>query len=145
MGVHCGKLAGNVGLDLPLRVLRSAAGFYIGTSNEDGPVSRESIEYFETEDIAQSALKSGIWHQRSSAGIAEVEKMSKTPPVPCGFKVGDRVTFKNDYGVTFERHLVIGFRETDGVAENYLPGKFIYVDLDCWWCPLEPSSLTLEA
>jgi hypothetical protein len=34
------------GKRLPLQVLRSAAGHYIGTQDDEGPVSRESVEYF---------------------------------------------------------------------------------------------------
>lgn len=30
---------------LPLRMLKSCAGFYIGTCTNDGPYSRESAEY----------------------------------------------------------------------------------------------------
>ena len=41
---------------LPLMVLHSANGFYLGTLNEEGPVSRESIEYWATEADAQKAL-----------------------------------------------------------------------------------------
>ena len=41
---------------LPLMVLQSAHGFYLGTLNEEGPVSRESIEYWATEADAQKAL-----------------------------------------------------------------------------------------
>ena len=37
--IHCGKF-------LPLEVLQSAAGHYIGTRDTEGPVSRESREYF---------------------------------------------------------------------------------------------------
>lgn len=49
---------------LPLLVLQSAAGFYIGTCDEDGPVSRESSEYFKTREAAERALASGDWSQR---------------------------------------------------------------------------------
>ncbi|EAR7391878.1 hypothetical protein LH785_001215 [Salmonella enterica] len=45
------------GLSLPLKVLRSGAGYYIGTQNEEGPVSRESVEYFATHSQAERALK----------------------------------------------------------------------------------------
>lgn len=48
---------------LPLQVLRSAAGHYIGTF-DDGPVSRESVEYFPSHEAARHALKSGAWTQR---------------------------------------------------------------------------------
>ncbi|WP_187650903.1 hypothetical protein [Xenorhabdus indica] len=61
IGVLAAKLAGQ---NLPLRVLRSRIGYYIGTINEEGPVSRESIEYFKSETIASNALKRGNWTQR---------------------------------------------------------------------------------
>lgn len=56
---------------LPLKVLQSAAGWYIGTFGTDdmelsGPVSRESAEYFSTKAKAQMALDSGGWTQRDS-------------------------------------------------------------------------------
>lgn len=61
-----GKLAhAYVGVKLPLTVLRSGAGFYIGTRDEDGgPVSRESKEYFQSPELAQQALDHGTWTQR---------------------------------------------------------------------------------
>lgn len=42
---------------LPLRVLQSARGWYLGTADDEGPVSRESVEYWPTEDLAQIALE----------------------------------------------------------------------------------------
>lgn len=54
------------GLRLPLQVLRSARGFYLGTADESGPVSRESAEYWPTETAAATALAAGpdAWTQR---------------------------------------------------------------------------------
>lgn len=67
----CGKLARhffNVGL--PLQVLKSNAGYYIGTTQEESgwamPFTRESIEYFQTEDAAVTALETGRWTQKRS-------------------------------------------------------------------------------
>ena len=52
-------------LFLPLEVLRSNAGYYIGTyNNASGPCSRESVEYFRTEEAAALALAIGNWTQR---------------------------------------------------------------------------------
>ncbi|USR37571.1 hypothetical protein L1F06_012775 [Ectopseudomonas hydrolytica] len=48
----------------PLQVLRSGAGYYIGTADEDGPVSRESVEYFRSFHAADQALTTGDWQQR---------------------------------------------------------------------------------
>ena len=47
----------------PLQVLRSAAGHYIGTF-DGGPVTRESVEYFPTDETARHALETGAWTQR---------------------------------------------------------------------------------
>ncbi|EGI5934652.1 hypothetical protein AH137_001182 [Salmonella enterica subsp. enterica serovar Urbana] len=63
-GLLAAKFAG---LPLPLQVLRSGAGYYIGTQNEEGPVSRESVEYFSTQSQAEHALKQGTWSQREQA------------------------------------------------------------------------------
>jgi len=50
---------------LPLQVLRSTAGYYIGTSDEDGlPVSRESMQYWPTQADATEAFRTGAWSQR---------------------------------------------------------------------------------
>jgi hypothetical protein len=52
------------GLNLHLRVCESRAGFYIGTQMGGGPVSRESVEYFGSEEEATEAFDSGSWTQR---------------------------------------------------------------------------------
>lgn len=62
-----GMLAREASYRLPLQVLRSARGFYLGTANESGPVSRESEEYWVTEGEAKTALagEEGVhWFQR---------------------------------------------------------------------------------
>ncbi|PBK03676.1 hypothetical protein CNQ84_13965 [Pseudomonas abyssi] len=51
------------GIHLPLEVLCSGAGYYIGTRDAEGPVSRES-EYFPTSAEAQRAFDEGSWTQR---------------------------------------------------------------------------------
>lgn len=53
-----------LGVRLPLRVLRSAAGYYIGTFDEQGPVSRESLEYYPTLEAAQAALDDNTFTQK---------------------------------------------------------------------------------
>jgi hypothetical protein len=62
-----GKLAYKFGgVKLELRVEKSAAGYYLGCSDKDGPVSRESSQYFECREDAERALMSGAWTQRES-------------------------------------------------------------------------------
>lgn len=63
MSTPFGQLASDAGYHIPIQVLRSGAGFYIGTF-EDGPVSRESMEYYPSESSAIEALLKGTWTQR---------------------------------------------------------------------------------
>lgn len=60
-----GVLAARAGFDLPIRVLSSRAGYYIGTFSEThGVVSRESREYYPTQQLAEEAFRKGTWTQR---------------------------------------------------------------------------------
>lgn len=51
--------------ELPLSILKSNAGYYIGTHSEDGPVSRESMEYWRSKAAAEQALEKGEWTQKT--------------------------------------------------------------------------------
>ncbi|ODS23588.1 hypothetical protein AB835_08220 [Candidatus Endobugula sertula] len=63
-----GQLAQSYGCGrLHLTVLSSAKGYYIGTCDEDGPVSRESVEYYEMHSTAKAALEEQSWTQRLDA------------------------------------------------------------------------------
>jgi len=59
------KLASEFGLRLPVQILQSNAGWYLGSANEAGPVSRESLEYWPRKEQAQNALNEGLWTQRN--------------------------------------------------------------------------------
>lgn len=54
------------GKRLPLQVRQSAAGHYIGTTDEGEPISRESADYFDSHQDACVALATGHWPQRLS-------------------------------------------------------------------------------
>ncbi|MBU9819862.1 hypothetical protein J1782_08180 [Rahnella sp. BCC 1045] len=54
--VCCGK-------KIPVDVMRSNAGFYLGTSDNMEPLSRESAEYWRTRREAEEALRDGNWTQ----------------------------------------------------------------------------------
>lgn len=61
-----GKLAAQYGLNRPLQVCQSNAGYYIGTMSMEGePISRESVEYYKTQLEANNALANGTWTQLS--------------------------------------------------------------------------------
>ena len=62
-----GKLAASCGFQLPVEVMQSAAGFYLGTSEFGMPFSRESVEYWPTQKEADDALKNGTWTQKQDA------------------------------------------------------------------------------
>lgn len=51
---------------LPLTVLQTRVGFYIGTMEDGVPCSRESVEYVASRVQAEFALKQGQWTQRQS-------------------------------------------------------------------------------
>ena len=53
------------GLEIELQIWQSQAGYYIGCWTEEGPYSRESVEYFRTEKAAQRALETDNWTQCS--------------------------------------------------------------------------------
>ena len=63
-----GKLAKEIcGVELPVTVLESQAGFYLGTEDRGVPFSRESAEYFVTRNLAEAALESGKFTQRMNS------------------------------------------------------------------------------
>lgn len=48
-----------------LQVLESQAGFYIGTFDpQEGPISRDSLEYWPKREQAETALATGNWTRR---------------------------------------------------------------------------------
>ncbi len=73
-------------------------------------------------------------------GVSAPHDMQPTPPVPCKFAVGDRVIYTNDYGAEFTK-TVRGFSGTEQSLYKY--GRFVYLDMDCWWMPVSPSRLKL--
>lgn len=65
-----------------------------------------------------------------------------SPPEPCGLRVGDRVTYTNDYGVSFTQ-TVVGFAKTPHLYGNEdSSDRFVYLDTGCWWVPKELSSIS---
>jgi hypothetical protein len=62
--MNIGKLAKEASYTLEIVVLKSNRGYYLGTSQECMPVSRESEEYYSSEALASKALAEGAWTQR---------------------------------------------------------------------------------
>ena len=73
---------------------------------------------------------------------AFVSELSQTPPVPCDFKVGDVVTFTNEFGVEFEDRTVMGF-----ASNAKFHGRFIHLGppTDAYWFPCRPNQLKVQS
>lgn len=65
--------------------------------------------------------------------------LSSTPPVGCDLKVGDRVTFTNEFGVVFPGKVIIGFE-----LKPNIPGRVVHLHKDAFWFPVPVSSLVKE-
>jgi|GEM_PF-1035823 len=64
-----------------------------------------------------------------------VEVLNSLPGVY--LKVGQKVTYTNDYGVKFEGYTILGFCTPDN-------GRCVYLDKDSYWFPVNPKNLTVE-
>lgn len=61
-----------------------------------------------------------------------IKGLSKTPPMGVPLKVGDKVRWTNENGVTWE-NTVIGFDTESWYNKKY--GKFVHIDTDSYWFP----------
>ena len=68
------------------------------------------------------------------------KKISSDPLCGENFKVGDKVTFTNDFGVKFHDLKIIGFSNP-----IYDGSGTVYLNTDCYWFPKKPQSLELAA
>ncbi len=57
-------------------------------------------------------------------------------PEADGFKVGDVVTFTNDYGVVFHDLVIKGIDK-----DTSFYGRRFYIFDDCYWFPAHPNSI----
>lgn len=68
-------------------------------------------------------------------------EISDVPRYPgCTLRKGQRVTFRNDYGVTFGPFRILGFCDGSGALFRY--GKHVYLEKDSYWHPIAEESLT---
>lgn len=67
LNVQYGELAlACCGKKMPIEVMKSRAGYYLGTSEHTAPFSRESVEYWRTQSEAEDALLKGNWTQMTT-------------------------------------------------------------------------------
>ncbi len=60
----------------------------------------------------------------------------KECPFGTGLKVGDIVTFTNEYGVSFPNQKILGF---DSEKWN---NRYVFLEKDAYWFPVPAESLT---
>lgn len=71
-----------------------------------------------------------------------VERLSVIVDNPeVDYKVGDKVTFTNDYGMSFPNQKIIAIGKD---PELWKYGQCIYLDKDSYWHPVKPESLKLQ-
>lgn len=76
--------------------------------------------------------------------VSELARTLSPKPVVegCPFKVGDRVSYTNDYGAVFGGYTIIGFDYGTGNLFKY--GNHIYLDKGAYWYPVRDRDLTIE-
>ncbi|REC40933.1 hypothetical protein [Chryseobacterium sp. 5_R23647] len=52
------------------------------------------------------------------------------------FKIGDIVTFTNEYGIQFENIEILGFTNDESLQE-----RIVYLDFSCYWFPVKLSEI----
>lgn len=82
------------------------------------------------------------WVKRVQADHDAKKPFAPENGQPLKFKVGDKVTFTNDYGVEFHNLTVTGlYTKPDCECSLYANGARYYLDTDAHWFPHKESSL----
>ncbi len=70
-----------------------------------------------------------------------IKKLATTPPAECNsdLKVGDIVTFTNEFDVVFEGMKIIGFAH-----DTSFHNRVVYTSGGAYWFPSPISAYTLE-
>lgn len=68
------------------------------------------------------------------------KQLNSAAPIECCLKVGDRVIYRNDFGVKFGPFEVIGFEKKEDISG----GRFVYLNKDCNWFPAKTEQLTKQ-
>ena len=72
---------------------------------------------------------------RDEKGLPPIYDNPADAGIETDFRVGQQVSFTNEYGVRFEPHVIMGFCKPE------LSGRCVYLDYDCYWFPTELKSL----
>lgn len=83
-------------------------------------------------------------HEAMARLIKEHDKIKPFPPEngkELKFKVGDKVTYINDYGCIFEGMTITKVMSRADNEGLYCSGRRYYIDSDCPWMPVEEANL----
>lgn len=83
-------------------------------------------------------------HEAMRQVIKEHDETSPFSPQngePLKFKVGDRVTYVNDYGCIFTGKTITKLMERADDESLYCSGHRYYIDSDCPWMPVKEANL----
>ena len=72
---------------------------------------------------------------RDEKGLPPIYDDPADAGIETDFRVGQQVSFTNEYGVRFEPHVIMGFCKPE------LSGRCVYLDYDCYWFPTKLKSL----
>lgn len=82
------------------------------------------------------------WLRKGNEAGCFVQCLSDIVPNPkIDFKVGDKVVFTNDYGVSFIDQTIIAIGRHNDLWKY---GHCIYLDNDSYWYPVKPESLSIQ-
>ena len=73
------------------------------------------------------------WRKKHGKDICD--NLAEVVDTDLGFKVGQQVTYTNDNGVKFGPHEIMGFCKPTSW------GACVYLDFDCYWCPVSLKSI----
>ena len=83
-------------------------------------------------------------HEAIARLIKEHDEIKPFPPEngkELKFKVGDKVTYINDYGCIFEGMTITKVMERADNEGLYCSGRRYYIDSDCPWMPVKEVNL----
>lgn len=87
-------------------------------------------------------IKVREWLRKGNEAGLFVQRLSDIVPNPkIDFKVGDKVVFTNDYGVSFIDQTIIAIGKHNDLWKY---GHCIYLDNDSYWYPVKPESLSIQ-
>lgn len=75
------------------------------------------------------------WRKKRAGAERPIYDNPADAGIETDFRVGQQVSFTNEYGVRFEPHVIMGFCKPE------LSGRCVYLNYDCYWLPTKLESL----